>query len=107
MVKGQIPPMDHTLIKRRLSISLQFIIGYKLHLIVSKQGTPVDMMVTPANVHDINFLKENELQLMNCELIGDRAYLSSVNDTTFKEFFVINTSFLSEYPIYLTRVWYF
>lgn len=54
----------------------QFIIGYKLHLIVSKMGTPVDMIITPANVHDINFLKESELQLMNCDLIGDRAYLS-------------------------------
>ena len=33
-------------------------------------------MITPANVHDINYLKESDLEIMNCALIGDRAYLS-------------------------------
>lgn len=54
----------------------QYIIGYKIHLIVSKQGVPADLMITPANVHDINFLKERELELINCTLLGDKAYLS-------------------------------
>jgi hypothetical protein len=58
------------------AITKQFIIGYKIHLIVSKQGVPADLMITPANVHDINFLKENELEILNCTLLGDRAYLS-------------------------------
>ena len=58
------------------SILKQYIIGYKIHLIVSKQGVPADFVLTPANVHDINYLKENELELLNCTLIGDRAYLS-------------------------------
>ncbi len=54
----------------------QYIIGYKIHLIVSKAGVPSDAMITSANVHDINFLKQAELEIMNCMLIGDRAYLS-------------------------------
>lgn len=33
-------------------------------------------MITSANVHDINYLKESDLEIMNCALIGDRAYLS-------------------------------
>ncbi len=58
------------------AIIKQYIIGYKIHLIVSKQGVPADLMITSANVHDINYLKESDLEIMNCALIGDRAYLS-------------------------------
>jgi len=58
------------------AIQKQYFVGYKLDLIVSESGVPHNMMITPANVHDINYLKEAELQMMDCTLLGDRAYLS-------------------------------
>jgi len=68
--------VDNTPKKGYSAIIRQYIIGYKIHLIVSKQGVPADLKITPANVHDINYLKESDLEIMNCALIGDRAYLS-------------------------------
>jgi hypothetical protein len=32
---------------------------------------------TPASVHDVNFLKDVKYSLNNCELIGDRGYIST------------------------------
>ena len=32
---------------------------------------------TPANIHDVNYLKNLKYNLNNCELIGDRAYISA------------------------------
>ena len=32
---------------------------------------------TPANVHDVNFLKDVKHNLNDCELIGDRGYISA------------------------------
>ena len=53
--------------------------GLKLQLIVSKQGIPIRAGVAAANIHDANYLgllDFNE-QLSNCELVGDKGYLSS------------------------------
>ena len=56
----------------------QYYIGYKLHLITSSSGVFQECAVWPANVHDINFLKQlGETHLCDCRLIGDRAYRSA------------------------------
>lgn len=57
----------------------QYYLGYKLHLITNEAGIYRDMLITPANVHDIEFLKElkkEDIHLMGKTLLGDRAYLS-------------------------------
>ena len=53
--------------------------GFKLQLIVSKQGIPISAGVTAANIHDVNYLGMLDFneQLSNCELVGDKGYLSS------------------------------
>jgi hypothetical protein len=33
--------------------------------------------LTPANVHDVNYIKDVKYNLKNCELIGDRGYISA------------------------------
>jgi hypothetical protein len=35
------------------------------------------MPLYPANIHDVNFLKDVKYNLQNCELIGDRGYISA------------------------------
>lgn len=56
----------------------QFYRGYKLHLIVSSLGVYQHMKILPANIHDINYLKElEETHLIKCTLIADRAYRSA------------------------------
>lgn len=56
----------------------QYFIGYKLHLITSSSGVFQEYALWPANVHDINFLKQlGETHLCHCKLIGDRAYRSA------------------------------
>jgi hypothetical protein len=32
---------------------------------------------TPADIHDVNCLKDVKYNLQNCELIGDRGYISA------------------------------
>ncbi|ARN76515.1 hypothetical protein BST97_15555 [Nonlabens spongiae] len=54
-----------------------YYIGYKLHLLMSTQGIFHDMAVTPANVHDIKFLKERQYDgSEERQIIGDRGYIS-------------------------------
>lgn len=52
--------------------------GFKLQLIVSKQGIPINAGMTAANVHDVKYLGmlDFDEQLSNCELVGDKGYLS-------------------------------
>jgi hypothetical protein len=33
--------------------------------------------LTPANVHDVNYLKDVKYALSSCELIGDKGYISA------------------------------
>ena len=51
--------------------------GYKLHLICDENAVVHSFDFTPANVHDINFLKDVKYNLNDCELIGDRGYISA------------------------------
>lgn len=51
--------------------------GYKLHAVCSTQGVIESMDISPASVHDINYLKDIKHQLKDCLLLGDRGYLSA------------------------------
>lgn len=45
---------------------------------MSKQGIPITAGMTAANVHDVKYLGMLDFseQLSNCELVGDKGYLS-------------------------------
>ena len=51
--------------------------GYKLHAICSINGVFQSIDLSPASVHDINYLKDIKDQISDCTLIGDRGYLSA------------------------------
>lgn len=50
--------------------------GYKLHAVCDKNGIFHSYDFTPANVHDVNYLKDIKHDFENCLLIGDRGYIS-------------------------------
>ncbi len=51
--------------------------GYKLHAICSVNGVFQSIDLSPASVHDVNYLKDITSQINDCTLIGDRGYLSA------------------------------
>ncbi|MDP2687784.1 MAG: IS982 family transposase [Aequorivita sp.] len=51
--------------------------GYKLHAVCSVNGVFQSIDLSPASVHDINYLKDIQTQIRDCTLIGDRGYLSA------------------------------
>jgi hypothetical protein len=51
--------------------------GYKLHAVCSVDGVFQSIDLSPASVHDINYLKDIKVQISDCTLIGDRGYLSA------------------------------
>ena len=51
--------------------------GYKLHAVCSVNGVFQSYDLSPASVHDINYLKDIKMQISDCTLIGDRGYLSA------------------------------
>ena len=51
--------------------------GYKLHAICDKNGVFHSFDLAPANIHDVNYLKDIKHNLNNCTLIGDRGYISA------------------------------
>jgi hypothetical protein len=51
--------------------------GYKLHAVCSINGVFQSIDLSPASVHDINYLKDIKMQISDCTLIGDRGYLSA------------------------------
>ena len=51
--------------------------GYKLHAVCSVNGVFQSVDLSPASVHDVNYLKDIETQISDCTLIGDRGYLSA------------------------------
>jgi len=55
----------------------KYYFGYKLHLVCDDNAIIQSYDFTPANVHDINYLKDVKYNLYNCELIGDRGYISA------------------------------
>jgi len=52
--------------------------GYKLHAVCSVQGVFKSLDISKASVHDIHYLKDVKQQLSNCVLLGDKGYLSKV-----------------------------
>lgn len=50
--------------------------GYKLHAVCDKNGIFHSFDLSPANVHDINYLNDVRENFKNCLLIGDRGYIS-------------------------------
>ena len=51
--------------------------GYKLHAVCSAIGVFKSLDISPASVHDINYLKDIKHQLVDCTILGDRGYLST------------------------------
>jgi|SRR5690606_26906698 len=51
--------------------------GYKLHAVCSVNGVFQSVDLSPASVHDVNYLKDIRAQIRDCTLIGDRGYLSA------------------------------
>ena len=51
--------------------------GYKLHAVCSVNGVFQSVDLSPASVHDVNYLKDIKAQISDCTLIGDRGYLSA------------------------------
>ena len=51
--------------------------GYKLHAICSVNGIFQSIDLSPASVHDVNYLKDIKQQVKDCTLLGDRGYLSA------------------------------
>jgi hypothetical protein len=55
--------------------------GYKLHLVCDDNAVVHSFDFTPANVHDVNYLQDVKYNLRNCELIGDKGYISAFYQT--------------------------
>jgi len=51
--------------------------GYKLHAVCDKNGVFHCFYLTPAHMHDVNYLNQVKHNLDNCKLIGDRGYISA------------------------------
>jgi len=54
----------------------QYYYGYKLHVLVSAQGVPLDARVTSANVHDVGYLAVLKETVRDYVLIADKGYIS-------------------------------
>ncbi|NOQ92296.1 MAG: IS982 family transposase [Flavobacteriaceae bacterium] len=52
--------------------------GYKLHAVCSVQGVFKSLDISKASIHDIHYLKDIKHQLSDCVLLGDKGYLSKV-----------------------------
>lgn len=60
--------------------------GFKMQLVLSKEGVPVSLGLTPANVHDVHYLQHLDSdKLRDAELIADKGYLSAGYQTSLFE----------------------
>lgn len=50
--------------------------GYKLHAVCDKNGIFHSFDLSPAHVHDVNYLNDVKHHFQDCILIGDRGYIS-------------------------------
>jgi hypothetical protein len=50
--------------------------GFKLHAVCDKNGIFHSYDFSPANIHDLKYLNDVKENFRNCELIGDRGYIS-------------------------------
>lgn len=51
--------------------------GYKFHAVCGLSGVMHSYDMTPANVHDINYMKDVKFEFYDCSIFGDRAYISA------------------------------
>ena len=51
--------------------------GYKLHAVCGLSGVMHSYDMTPANVHDINYMKDVKFEFHDCSIFGDCAYISA------------------------------
>ena len=51
--------------------------GYKLHAVCGLSGVIHSYDITPANVHDINYMKDVKFEFHDCSIFGDCAYISA------------------------------
>ena len=51
--------------------------GYKLHAVCGISGVIHSYDMTPADVHDINYLKDVRWEYHDCMMLGDKGYLSA------------------------------
>jgi len=51
--------------------------GYKLHAVCTAKGVFQSLDISPASVHDLNYLKDIKTQFQHCILLGDKGYLSA------------------------------
>jgi hypothetical protein len=51
--------------------------GYKFHAVYGLSGVIHSYDMTPANVHDIQYMKDIKFEFHNCSILGDCAYISA------------------------------
>ena len=51
--------------------------GYKLHAVCTAKGVFQSLDISPASVHDLHYLKDISSQFSNCQILGDKGYLSA------------------------------
>ncbi len=51
--------------------------GYKLHAVCGLSGVIHSFVITKANVHDINYLRDVKYEYHDCSIFGDRGYISA------------------------------
>lgn len=55
----------------------KFYYGFKIHMITTSEGKPIEFMITPASIADITAFKSMEIDLpANSLIYGDKAYTS-------------------------------
>ena len=50
--------------------------GYKLHAVCSVEGVIKPFDLSPVSVHDIHYLSDVKELMSDCQIIGDKGYLS-------------------------------
>ena len=68
-------PNRASLMLNQLLIPTYF--GYKLHAVCGLSGVMHSYDMTPANVHDINYIRDVKFEFYDCSVFGDRAYISA------------------------------
>lgn len=60
----------------RCAAQNEFYYGYKLHAVCTTEGVIAAYDLSPANVHDNEYLKDIKTQFSHCILLGDKGYRS-------------------------------
>lgn len=64
----------------------EYFYGFKVHLITTTEGLPVDIFITPGSIFDATALQNMQIHLPeNSELIGDSGYTDYLFEDLFEE----------------------